>query len=209
MKENITSFLLSTRLGARRWYFLKSVVWLDQELNLLLHQCLFLFHLDDNWQQAEAWLMLFVGAVEVNALAAIHSVAVNRTPNLPIERRTLCHWAIAAPISAYESWHYFIWRYEKHDKIITVLCVDVNTEDLQKHWVHRLETVPKGSLRWFLAWSTCFLLTFRIHPVPIKLLTLVPCTGCRISLRGDYTSELAALMESEVKAALLGMNWIH
>ena len=28
---------------------------------------------------------------------AIDSVAVDRTPNLPIERRTLFHWAIAAP----------------------------------------------------------------------------------------------------------------
>jgi len=44
--------------------------------------------------------VLLAGAVEVNALAqvatAIHSVAVDRTPNLPIERRTLYHRALAA-----------------------------------------------------------------------------------------------------------------
>jgi len=32
---------------------------------------------------------------------AIHSVTVDRPPNLPIERRTLYHWAIAAPIASW------------------------------------------------------------------------------------------------------------
>jgi len=31
--------------------------------------------------------------------AAIHSATVDRIPNLPIERRTLYHWAIAAPFA--------------------------------------------------------------------------------------------------------------
>ena len=51
---------------------------------------------DGNWRQAEAWIILCVGAVlcEVSALAqgAIHSVAVVWIPNLSIARRTLFHW---------------------------------------------------------------------------------------------------------------------
>ena len=58
---------------------------------------------DGNWRQAETWIVLLAGAVEVNALSprsatAIHSVAMDRTPDLPIERPILYHWAIAAPI---------------------------------------------------------------------------------------------------------------
>ena len=51
-----------------------------------------------SWRQAEAWIVLLAGAVEVNALAQgaarQFTLAVDRTPNLPIERRTLHHWAI-------------------------------------------------------------------------------------------------------------------
>jgi len=39
--------------------------------------------------------MLFVGAVRVNAPRNEHygnSVTVSRTPNLPFDRQTLCHW---------------------------------------------------------------------------------------------------------------------
>ena len=51
---------------------------------------------DSNWRQAEAWIVLPAGAVEVNALAhgALRRVTlwrVERTPNLLIERRTLHH----------------------------------------------------------------------------------------------------------------------
>jgi len=51
---------------------------------------------DGNWRQAEASIVLLAGAVEVNALGPmrateIHSVAVVRAPNLPVERRTLYH----------------------------------------------------------------------------------------------------------------------
>ena len=60
---------------------------------------------DGNWRQVEAWIVLLVGAVEVNAVVqgstAIHSIAMDRSPNLPVERRTLYHWDIAAMHTVY------------------------------------------------------------------------------------------------------------
>jgi len=51
----------------------------------------------DNWRRAEAWNLFLAEALELNASALIGcSAVVGRTTNLPIEMRTLCHWAIAA-----------------------------------------------------------------------------------------------------------------
>ena len=85
-----------------------------------LSMVLFLFFNfgDGNWRQAEAWIMLLAGAVEVNALAqgalrqAIHS---GRSPNLPSERRELYHWTIAAQLffstSIYQDQMTFAWHF--------------------------------------------------------------------------------------------------
>jgi len=59
--------------------------------------------LNSSKQQAETWNLLPAGAIYdqhscPRSATAVHLVAVYRTPNLPIERRTIYHWASAAPM---------------------------------------------------------------------------------------------------------------
>ena len=82
------------------WIALGSFSWLRIER---VHSIFFVVDFGDgSWRHTEAWIVLLAGVVKVNTLAqealrqVTQWVAVDRTPSLPIGRRILYHWAIAA-----------------------------------------------------------------------------------------------------------------
>ena len=67
---------------------------------------------------------------------SVHSVVADRTPNLPIETRTLCHWAIACILFLHgqDNWHPFnlCFFLSLHTYVFSCLCIPVSKISLRR-----------------------------------------------------------------------------
>jgi len=86
---------------------------------------------DDYRRQVEGRNLILAGTFEVKATTVIHSlsVAVDRTFNLPIERRTLYYWAIAVTSSYQQCFSHLTtsrWVITRQNILMFTLCLRVN-----------------------------------------------------------------------------------